>query len=283
MEIVLAFRDADGGYIRHVGAMLASVLHCTARPMRLHVLHDETLTFAGREALSVMVRRAGRKICFHPLVPSACLPGVDEKSPIMEPLTFATLYRLFIPAMPDLRDCERVVYLDTDLVAEADLGELWDMDMGPALLGAVPDPYLCGALQRTEGPHLEWSRNMGMYNRQLGIPTARYFNAGVLLLRLKAICGRRLFEEALDMVLRIPQLTHPDQDALNKVFFEHSTVIPKKFNYLLHHDDVSAVSEGVWHYTGARKPWKESGANMPKADRYRHYLARTPWGRRRDV
>lgn len=276
MDIALAFRDVDGGYTRHVGAMLASVLACTARSMRLHVLHDATLTSAGRGALSGMAREAGQEIFFHSVDPHERLPGVNENSDVLRPLTFATLYRLFIPSLPGMKNCERVIYLDTDLIVETDLAELWDMDLGQALLGATPDPCICGALTRTEGPRVEWARDVARFSLRLGIPTARYFNAGVLLLRLDAIRERKLFEEAARIVLNTPALLLPDQDALNKVFFEHSKMIPKKFNYILHSDPVLDLQEGVWHYSGENKPWKSK--NMPKADRYRHFLRRSPWG-----
>lgn len=275
VEIAVAFRDATGQYIRPVAAMLASVLACTARPLRLHVLHDETLTAAHRDGLQAMVRQAGRTIAFHALDPRRCLPGVDETSPIMQPLTYATLYRLFIPTLPAFASCRRLLYMDTDLLADTDLSVLWDMDMEGAALGAVPDPCLCGALLRKgDDPRHVWARKAARYSLQQGIPNSRYFNAGVLLLDLDAIRAEGLFEAATRLVLDIPNLLHPDQDALNKIFFNRSIFIPKKFNYLLHSDAVDDLTEGVWHFSGPRKPWLQ---DMPKAHRYHYYLSRTPW------
>ena len=276
LHIALAFRDTDGAYIRTVAAMLASVLANTPRPLMVHALHDETLTAQGREGLSAMSRAAGQSIAFHEILPAQCLPGLDENSPILKPLTFATLYRLFIPALPSLAACDRLLYLDTDMIVDVDLGELWDMNLGDALLGAVPDPCLCGALLRpVRTPKDQWAKDVARHNMGLGIPMSRYFNAGVLLLDLATIRAEKLFEAATHMVLSEPRLVHPDQDALNKLFFARCMVLPQKFNYLLHSDDVSGLTEGVWHYSGPRKPWRE---DMPKADRYHHFLAQTPWG-----
>lgn len=276
LEIALAFRDTDGSYIRHVATMVASVLACTERPLRIHVLHDETLTHEGREKLRTMTQAAGRDMHFHHLEPHTCLPGVDEASPILRPLTFATLYRLFLPALPGVADCDRIIYLDTDMVVDCDLGEMWDINLGPALLGAVPDPCLCGALRRGgDAPRDVWARDVARYTLRQGIPMTRYFNAGVLLLDIAAIRARGLFDDAARLVLDNPQLLHPDQDALNKIFFGLTAFLPKKFNYILHTDDVRNITQGIWHYSGPRKPWREP---MPKADRYHYYLAHTPWG-----
>lgn len=276
IQIALAFRDTDGTYILTVAAMLASVLTCTTQSLHLHILHDDTLTPRGRAKLAAMAEATGQGMDFHPISPEACLPGVDEHSPILRPLTFATLYRLFIPDLPGLARCERLLYLDTDMIVETDLSELWDTDLRGALLGAVPDPCLCGALLRPVRTRKDqWARDVARYSMALGIPMARYFNAGVLLLNLAAIREQRLFDAATQLVLGEPRLLHPDQDALNKVFFDRSMVLPKKFNYLLHTDDVTGLTEGIWHYSGPRKPWRE---DMPKADRYHHFLAQTPWG-----
>lgn len=275
LHIAIAFRDNDGAYIRTVAAMLASLLANTRSRLILHVLHDATLAPTGRAALTSMTEHAEQRITFHAIDPAAYLPNVDEASPIMKPLTFATLYRLFLP---DLVQTDRLIYLDTDIILDTDISALWTFDMGTALLGAVPDPCLCGALLRT--PHNareQWAKEVARHSVRLGIPMSRYFNAGVLLLDMDTIRRERLFAQALDIVLGEPRLLHPDQDALNKVFFECSVVIPKKFNYLLHTDDVTGLSEGVWHYSGPHKPWhKSSKDTTQKADRYAHYLAQTP-------
>ena len=276
LDIAIAFRDTDGTYTRHVGAMLASLRHNTSRPFRVHVLHDDTLRPAEAEKLLSLLQSGTGSLSFHLLSPETCLPGLREDTPIMQPLTFATLYRLFLPSLPGLEHCPRLLYLDTDIIIDTDMGALWDLDLGQALLGAVPDPCLCGALTRAGDSHKDqWARRLARHNLSLGIPMTRYFNAGVLLLDLDGIRREKLFEQATTMILNQPNLLHPDQDALNKLFFNCSMFIPQKFNYLLHSQNVEDVEEGVWHYSGPCKPWQEP--HMPKAQRYFHYLNMTPW------
>lgn len=283
VEIAIAFRDLDGHYARHVGAMLASLLDNTQRPLRVHALHDDSLTLANKEKLTALFAHTARpaqgqecQLQLHHLDPRACLPGVDETSLIMQPLTFATLYRLFLPTLPGLEECERLIYMDTDLIVDTDMGALWDIDLGQALLGAVPDPCLCGALTRpTTNARDEWARKVARHSLGLGIPMTRYFNAGVLLLDLKSIRQEGLFAAGAALVQSEPRLLHPDQDALNKLFYRRSLFVPQKFNYLLHSACVDGIEDGVWHYSGPNKPWQQH--DMAKADRYRHYLQQTPW------
>lgn len=275
IEIALAFRDTKGEYIQHVGAMLASVLHNVSRKTRFHVLHDDTLAAQGQYMLKSMVQGRAQEILFHAIDPRTCLASVDESSPIMQPLTLATLYRLFIPTISAMHDVQRLIYLDTDIIVDCDIAALWDVDLGSALLGAVPDPCLCGALMRKGGtPRDTWARDVARYTLRQGVPMTHYFNAGVLLLDLQRVRDEELFAKATEFLLQNPLLLHPDQDALNKVFFGRTCTLPKKFNYLLHTDIVDDVYEGVWHYSGPKKPWLH---DMPKADRYHHYLALTPF------
>lgn len=297
INIAIAFRDKDGSYARHVGAMLASLLDNTRRSVRVHILHDDSLTEDSRKKLQAVLDQQipaahghthgqeqkhaharESQLHFHHLDPRTCLPGVNESSLIMQPLTFATLYRLFLPTLPGLKDCSRLIYMDTDLIVDADMSELWEMELGQALLGAVPDPCLCGALTRpVRNAKDEWARNVARHSLGLGIPMTRYFNAGVLLLDLASIRREGLFAEGAQMVQNEPRLLHPDQDALNKLFYGRSIFIPQKFNNLLHSCDVEGKEEGVWHYSGPRKPWDHP--HMPKADRYFYYLRQTPWGK----
>lgn len=272
LSLAIAFRNQDGRYARHAGAMVASVLANTKRPVRLHLLHDATLTVEDAARFQALVAAYNQELLLHALEPSSCLPDVDESSAIMRPLTFATLYRLFLP---QLVDEPRILYMDTDLVADLDLAELWDTDLRGRPLGAVPDPCLSGAIGRKgTTPQEQWAARVARASLSMGIPMSRYFNAGVLLLDMAAIRRDGDFGAALKLVLSDPRLLHPDQDALNKVFFGRSVVLPQKFNYLLHSSDVGHLTEGVWHYSGPRKPWNEE---TPKADRYRHYLSLTPW------
>ena len=276
MDIAIAFRDQDGTYTRHAGAMLASLLATTPRPFRVHILHDHSLTPANTKKLLALPWDQEREIHFHRLDPQTLLPGTNEHTAIMRPLTYASLYRLFLPQLPALAPCPRILYMDTDIIVDTDLGELWDTDMGPALLGAVPDPLLCKGLSLPDNhPQARWARRVARTTLHQGVPMTRYFNSGVLLLKLDDIGRQGLFAEALDFVRAHPALVHPDQDALNKVFYTRSMTIPQKFNCILHSNHAEDREQGVWHYSGACKPWLDP--HMPKAHRYHHYLRQTPW------
>ena len=77
-----------------------------------------------------------------------------------------TYSRLFIPDL--FPKMQKMVYLDVDLIATGDIGELYDIDLGRYELGAVAADY---GVDKSK-----WFQNMEMNNAH------QYFNAGVLLM-----------------------------------------------------------------------------------------------------
>lgn len=99
---------------------------------------------------------------------------------------------------------DKILYLDTDVVAYNDISQLWDMDIEDFELAIVKDYYGKVFL----GP--------------------KYFNSGVMLINLKKVKETKLFEKAMQMCMDKKMLL-PDQSALNK-FAKHKKYLPTRFN-----------------------------------------------------
>lgn len=99
-------------------------------------------------------------------------------------------------------DIDRVLYLDSDIVAVGSVAALWGADLGGALLGAIDIP---GSQQGIA--------NLGMCAEN------GYFNSGVLLIDLKQWRQSRALATVLRYVEAYPErLIDLDQDALNACF-----------------------------------------------------------------
>lgn len=201
---------AEGRYIAHSAAMLHSVLaDRRSQGAVVHYLHDPAIPAGRRAGLASMVEGLGASIDFLPISDRrlAGLPttGFTRK---------ATWYRIFLPEL--LPELERVLYLDSDLIALADLGPLWASD--------VEDFYLAAATNVLE-PH--YARRL----EEAGLDPRRYFNAGVMLLNLARMrrdgCGEALraygVEHASGLVLR-------DQDALNAILGGRRLALHPRWN-----------------------------------------------------
>lgn len=210
-----------------------------------------------------------------------------ELEPIRYPTAFggakANYLRLVIPEI--YRDCDKVLYLDADVVIRGDLSGLLSVDLGAAAIGAVRDPInpLVGRGRALPG----WSR--------LGIPAEReYFNSGVLLIAPQACREQRLFERALEFIGAHPEhIRLWDQDALNWAAQDRWRRLDPRWNAF----PVSALVRTPWvrydtadltplerlveleseaavlHYASPAKPWKGLLPDGPPAALYRDLLA----------
>jgi len=110
--------------------------------------------------------------------------------------------RLFADEIPDLPD--KVLYLDTDVVLNGDISELYGLDISEYELAGVPDYYGRWFFGRT------------------------YVNSGVILLNLARIRETGLFRKAV-LMCRDRRVFLPDQTALNSCATA-KLPLPMKYN-----------------------------------------------------
>ncbi len=144
-----------------------------------------------------------------------------EEFPISLNFSCAIFYRLMIPqSFPEL---ERAIYLDCDVIVDADIFELWQTDLRNCSFGAL----------NAEG-NFFLSADVESRKRKVGIPLTRtYINSGVLLIDIKKF----LSDHVLDRVIAVLKthkkpLACPEQDAMNICIKEEEYYpIDPKFNF----------------------------------------------------
>lgn len=99
---------------------------------------------------------------------------------------------------------EKVIYLDTDIMLNGNIKELFDVDISNYELGVVLDRY----------GHIFIS--------------PKYFNSGVLLMNMKNIKESNLLENVRNMCFS-KKMAFPDQSALNKLC-KRKLYLPRRFN-----------------------------------------------------
>lgn len=121
-------------------------------------------------------------------------------------LSIETVYRLFIPEL--LGQYEKIIYIDCDLVVNADIAELYKQDIGDYIFGAAPDVYTKEAKDHFEDV--------------LNVPSEIGFNAGVLLINVPRFCQENVKEKCFALLRedweRLERkFIYMDQDVLNIV------------------------------------------------------------------
>lgn len=196
-----------------------------------------------------------------------------------------TYYRFLIQdALPFYN---KVLYLDSDLIIEGDVAELFDVELGDNLLAAVRDIDYLGNLNMKNGERMSYTYDV------LGMDDPYdYFQAGVLLLNTEQL-RRTVPAETWLTVSTDEKYIYNDQDILNEycegrvVFLEPDWNVMNDcggrignvFSFapvdVLDAFNDARTHEKVIHYAGFEKPW-----NTPTCDRrekYWDYARETPF------
>lgn len=257
------------GYYQHLAVALASLLQNNQRrPLDVTVVVSAQDTEAERKLLSVLPTHPDAKVTIRQF-------GLEKFHTLHTSGHITTETYLRILALDTLpADCEKIIYLDSDLVVVSALDDLWEIDLSGHALAGVLDPYA------DDRPGA------------LGMPrSASYVNAGVLLINVKRWREKDLAARVLAYAEREGSRLHcHDQDAINAVLHEQILTLPfrwncqarmfRRCNSLIGPNRAAVLAAtrdpAIIHYTTGQKPWMFT-AFMPKRALYRHYLAMTAW------
>ena len=97
--------------------------------------------------------------------------------------SIAMFYRFFIPYLLLPQGIEKALYLDSDIIVNLDIAELWQIELDDKPLGAVPELYQL----KDKEASIERTNRAVASCREGFIKTEDYFNSGVLLMNLKVL------------------------------------------------------------------------------------------------
>lgn len=137
--------------------------------------------------------------------------------------TYMSFMRLALPTI--LPDENRVLWLDCDTIVDADITELFEMDLQGKCFGAVQE--------------FEKSIRVG-----------KYFNAGVLLMDLQRMREIGIEKPLIEFVNTI-KAGLPDQDALNLIGYEEIVPIPSKYNVCNYTDPSQEMK--IYHFAAVKQ------------------------------
>ena len=203
---------SDDGYAPHAATLIHSLAAVHGRgQLQIYYYCDSSLSAGVRAILAAYCVNLGVSLHFIDVDP-APFEGLHAN----ESLPLLCWYRICLADL--LPEVDRILYLDTDIVAMQSVDELFNMDMGENLAAVVND-YLAAIAFPEVG-------------KRVDIPYEKYFNSGVMLLNLKAIRavggGMPIIKMARE---NIERLYFPDQDALNLALGPRSILIDPCWNY----------------------------------------------------
>ena len=248
IQVCFGLHDADGHYSKFTGTTLTSIFENTCAEVTAHLLHDDTLTADNREKFSALARRYNQQIKFYN-VEKLCPNEINDivnLRPSIKKLWFsvAAIYRLLIPQLITA-DVEKIIYLDSDIIVNLDINELWQIELGDKILGVIPENFNgINVLERFD------------LCRDGLVKADDYFNSGVLLINAKLFRDMQShLMDGIKFIAAHDQYSSFDQDILNYCFAARALKLPAKFNRFLetaNDDGKGVVERNIYHYAGGR-------------------------------
>ena len=215
LVFTLFLRGQEQSYAMGLAAVYASIRQRTKACLRLHVIVDNSVGADMQEKLSAMLRGSDQ-IAF---CSASGLPDVEDLARSLDSrFSPAIVWRLWLADY--LGALHRCVLLDCDLLFQADIQEIWDMDLAdnalsaplrghphsPALhawLQVSPEEYFraCCCLinldkLRSYRPFIENRREFLMESQRMsdkGVPQAGFLEQSVLNRFFSTLCTPLLF------------------------------------------------------------------------------------------
>ena len=285
VSVVLAANDE---YAPYLDVTIRSIAHhaCPDRIYDIIVLHSDISEINRRKISTVRWDKSNVSVRFFNVS-----SFFQAEYVLSDPhLTKETYYRLIIPDL--MSEYDRVIYLDSDLVINRDIAELFNTELNGKAIAAVRDVDLAG---------LGWFRIYKWeeyVNRVLGIERLDdYFQAGVLLFDIEAV---RSVTSAKELIRLSEEggFRFNDQDILNMILKGRVNYLPQKWNVMMNWKEPEKnrermqtlmrapadlfaeyleAREDPWiiHYSGVQKPWKVYDCDM--AEGFWLYASKSPY------
>ncbi|HUN55446.1 MAG TPA: glycosyltransferase family 8 protein [Smithella sp.] len=166
-----------------------------------------------------------------------------------------TCYRLMLADI--LLQCDKCIYLDSDVIVQTDLTELFSIDLDGFYLGGIKDVDFNDPFQKND----ERYKETGLCAQ------SNYINTGVLLMNLKKIRHEGLTGNFLREIKKGYKFA--DQDVLNITCLNKIKYLPVKYNMIsylyseikpyrvYHKDEFDEAKKNplIIHYAASYKPW----------------------------
>ena len=244
---VTLFFACDDNYIPMFAVVLESIRANLNKDRHYDVklLHSGNVSQENQNKINNEYSKDNMSVEFVDITPQ--LTKICDKLHTRDYYSKSTYFRLFIPNLyPNL---DKALYLDSDIVLNGDVAELFDYDLGDNFVGAIPD----------ESVQVVPEFRVYVKNK-IGCDSYRkYFNAGILLMNLKALRDINFEDLFFDIISEVTFDVAQDQDYLNVICKDHILFIDRCWNEMPIIKDVDEKDIKLIHYNLQFKPWHFDG------------------------
>jgi lipopolysaccharide biosynthesis glycosyltransferase len=273
-------------YAAYCGVMLQSIIE-HANPSRNYdiVIAVSDVSENNKRLLELM---STTNVSVRAINCNKLLQRHAEKLFTREHFTVDMYQRLFIPEL--FAQYDKVLYLDSDMVALRDIADLFDIDIGNNWWGAARElliptlGFVSGTYeQKTLLPYIKETLQMD--------DVLNYFNSGVMIWNVSQCIKDKIQEGLIRKLAKIKEPFFPDQDIINSLANgKHIHWISNAWNvawnppfhwtagmHTIPYQMAVFLLEDpfILHYCGVVKPWL--AASSPNANYFWQYARKTPF------
>jgi lipopolysaccharide biosynthesis glycosyltransferase len=256
----------DDAYFKYANVVITSIIHNQNRNCRyeINVLSE----FISNENMLLARKQLESHSNF--TINFVILKDFDSSKFFLNSyMSISTYYRFYIPQLFSRYD--RILYLDSDLIVDADISDFASLDFDDKLAICCPSPFIRNKVLK--GDDEKFSLNYFTHVLKMPDPL-QYFNAGVMLYNVKKMNEIDITTKLFEALEDIKEPFLQDQDILNSVLSNNGGVklISSKYNmtrtfvitdkrlFLERLKEIFRISKKnnwffIYHYVGKDKPW----------------------------
>lgn len=236
-----------------------------AKPSRNYIIYIISEDYESKHKTQLrLIEEKHNNITFIHVDPKPLVGGYDFY--VLGHFSKETYYRLVMQDL--LPKIDKVLYLDSDIIVNCDISELFDIDITDYLVGACLDPDTAGLYNGYMPDKKEYMDTV----LKLKDPYT-YFQAGVLLMNLIEFRKKYTVKDILDYATS-EKFQLLDQDILNHLCEDNVKYVDMSWNVMVdfagirrsqiiqkapkHHIDLydrARKNQKIIHYAGPEKPW----------------------------
>lgn len=256
----------DDAYFKYANVVITSIIYNQNRNCRyeINVLSE----FISNENMLL----ARKQLESHPnfTINFVILKDFDSSKFFLNSyMSISTYYRFYIPQL--FSHYDRILYLDSDLIVDADISDFASLDFDDKLAICSPSPFIRNKVLKGDDERF----SLNYFTHVLKMPDPlQYFNAGVMLYNIKKMNEIDITTKLFEALEDIKEPFLQDQDILNSVLSNNGGVklISSKYNmtrtfvitakrlFLERLKEIFRISKKnnwffIYHYVGKDKPW----------------------------
>ena len=282
-NVAIAFA-ANDYFVPYMGTMLQSIIENSSTEKNYDIfILTQDITVDNRKCLLEMIGEKSN-FCIRFINPAYLIEGYEFF--MRGHFSLETYYRLVLPEL--LPDYDKILYLDSDMVVNADVAELYNTDVTGYLLAACRDADTAGLYNGFEPKKKEYTDKV----LKLKNPY-EYFQAGVLVMNLEQFRKQYKMNEILEFAAS-EEWQLLDQDILNKLCEDKVKYVDMAWNVMVDYGKIrinqiirlapqwlnklymeARKEPKIIHYAGPEKPWIYPEMDMGKI--FWKYAKSTPY------